>query len=72
MAIKSYFFFIITIIIIIIIILHRKIIRYDVSDHLGFSCHMKARLFTLNLTLERKKMPNNFFTYAEKNTWRKF
>ena len=43
---------------------HRKIIRYDASDHLGFSCHMKARLFTLNLTLERKKMPNNFFTNA--------
>ena len=43
---------------------HREIIRYDASDHLGFSCHMKARLFTLNLTLERKKMPNNFFTNA--------
>ena len=38
-----------------------KIIRYDASDHLGFSCHMKGRRFTLNLTLERKKMPNNFF-----------
>ena len=42
----------------------RKIIRYDASDNLGFSSHMKARLFTLNLTFGEKKDANNFFTHA--------
>ena len=53
MAIKSYFFLTLLLLLLLLLLLyvqnnnddkHRKIIRYDVSDHLGFSCHMKARL----------------------------